>query len=98
MVNTFHLKEKDSLVNQLNKNKMNEITITVSGQSNTGKSRITYLLKQFLSKKGFTVNFDNDVDFETEHDFDKAMKSNIRIAIPGIISRTKIKIKSVQTI
>ena len=55
----------------------NEMTITVSGDTNTGKSRILYLLKSFLKENGFDVKFDGGGDFADEDTFNSHMSSNI---------------------
>lgn len=50
--------------------------ITVSGTAGSGKSRLTYLLKQFLKESGFEVNQILNEDHPTEANFDKVMSRN----------------------
>ena len=38
------------------------LTISVSGEVNSGKSRLTLLLKNFLRENGFEVDFDSGGD------------------------------------
>lgn len=41
----------------------NNLKISISGSAGSGKSTITYLLKEFLEQKGFYVNFDGGKDY-----------------------------------
>lgn len=68
----------------------NDITITVSGSACTGKSRITFLLKEFLKEKGFQVDLVCEYDNPTEHHFDENMSRNIEEAISAISKNTSI--------
>ena len=76
---------------------MKEITIIIAGPVASGKSRLTYLLKNFLRSQNFNVIFDGDMDFETEKDFDNVMmKNNIEI-MGRIKENTNITLRQVQT-
>jgi thymidylate kinase len=74
----------------------NEITITIAGIANCGKSRITYLIKDMLKEKGFEVKFESDLDYRCEKTFDQIMTSNLNESISSIKNKTKIKIKNQQ--
>ena len=76
--------------------KKKELIITVSGQVVSGKSRVLYLMKNFLKSKGFNVSFDGSLDFLNETDFDKFMGENIEDVIDGISKSTNIIIKEEQ--
>jgi hypothetical protein len=65
-----------------------EIIITVSGATNTGKSRILYLLKSFLKENGFDVKFDGGGDFADEDTFNSHMSSNIE-QVSGYIKESR---------
>ncbi|MCK9415954.1 hypothetical protein M0Q97_04770 [Candidatus Dojkabacteria bacterium] len=71
------------------------LIITVSGQCASGKSRLTYLLKNFLREQGFEVEFNGNLDHPTELDFDKHMNKNFNEAIK-IIKDRKIILKEEQ--
>ena len=66
--------------------KNKELTIRVSGGTNTGKSRLTLLLKKFLRENGFEVKFDGGQDFEDEVKFDEQISKNLE----QVIKTTKI--------
>ena len=72
------------------------ITIAISGEVATGKSRIAYLIKKTLKQHGFEVNFVNDIDYPTEAVFDKDMERNFDDAIKGLSQKTKITIVQAQ--
>ena len=74
---------------------MKKIKITIAGETNTGKSRITYLIKEALLSKGFIVEFE-DFDFGNGNNFDKAMSINFDKTINTIKEKTKIIIEQVQ--
>ena len=50
------------------------ITLQVSGDTNSGKSRLAYALKEFLKQEGFEVEV-LDSDFPTEASFDWMMRN-----------------------
>jgi thymidylate kinase len=76
--------------------KTKNINITVSGQVGVGKSRVTFLLKQFLREKGFEVNFTGSTDHPSESDFDKQISSNIETVIDSIKETSGITLTEVQ--
>lgn len=73
-----------------------EIIITVSGKASSGKSRMTFLLKEFLKEKGFDIEFHGGLDFKKESDFDVHMSENIDISIEHIIKTRKIILQEKQ--
>ena len=73
-----------------------DLIITVSGQVASGKSRLTYLLKKFLSEHGFEVEFEANLDHPTESDFDKHMSKNLDEVIENFKDTRKITLKEVQ--
>lgn len=68
----------------------NELIITVSGKCNTGKSRLSYLLKKFLREQGFEVKFKGNLDHPTESHFDRCMCKNFDEAMEKIKETSKI--------
>lgn len=73
-----------------------EIKITVSGCSNTGKSRLLFLVKRFLIEQGFDVEYDTSFDYPTEKTFDKCMIKNLDESIGIIKKNSKIFITEKQ--
>jgi len=73
-----------------------ELTITVSGQFGSGKSRLTFLLKEFLRKEGFEVNFEGNTDHPTEAEFDRTMVRNIVNTVDNIKETRVITLKEEQ--
>ena len=73
-----------------------ELIITVSGQTNSGKSRLTYLLKKFLREQGFEVEQELNIDHPTESNFDKHMIVNFDKVIESIKETRKITLKETQ--
>lgn len=69
----------------------NNITISVSGNAGTGKSRITFLLKQFLREKGFNVEL-NDIDHPNETSFDNYASNNNEAVDQQIKDNSTIKL------
>lgn len=74
----------------------NEITITIAGKAMTGKSRISYLIKEFLRTKGFLVDIEVGMDFSSEADFNKRMGRNLNEAINAIQQNSIINIHETQ--
>jgi len=70
-----------------------EITIEVKGLTNTGKSSLTYLIKELLKKEGININMKGDGDYLNEDDFDTKMKKNLDKRIKMLKER-KITIKN----
>ena len=70
-----------------------ELTITVAGQTAFGKSRLTYLLKNFLRENGFEVEQELNIDSTSEEEFDSSMSKNFEEVINDFKETRKIKIK-----
>ena len=75
----------------------NNLKITVSGAVGTGKSRITFLIKEMLKEKGFDVSFDGGIDFDSEFQFDETIKPHIDDAIDALSKKSKITLEELQT-
>ena len=43
-----------------------KLIVTVSGECNSGKSRLSFMLKKFLRGNGFDVDFDGGIDYEDD--------------------------------
>ena len=72
---------------------MEEITITISGKSGSGKSTILYLFKEFLKHHDFDTEFDGGLDFYNEKQFDSVLQSNIKDKTEIVRKKTKIVFK-----
>ena len=72
------------------------LIITVAGQTASGKSRLTYLLKKFLREQGFEVEQELNFDHPTESNFDMVMSENFDTTINSIKETRKITIKEIQ--
>lgn len=81
--------------NRIKMEKKNLI-ITVAGQTASGKSRLTYLLKKFLRENGFEVNQELNIDHPTEENFDKVMSENFDNIIDNFKETRKITLREVQ--
>jgi hypothetical protein len=64
--------------------KKDKLIITVSGKAMSGKSRLTFLLKNFLREQGYQVEFDGGLDYPTESQFDKHINNNFEAVIENI--------------
>lgn len=54
------------------------LIITVTGEVNSGKSHLTFLLlKKFLRENGFEVDFDGGLDYDNESQFDEYVSENL---------------------
>ena len=76
--------------------KNKELVISVSGKTNTGKSRLTLLLKKFLRENGFEVKFDGGQDFEDEVEFDEQISKNLEQVIETIKETSVVTLKEEQ--
>lgn len=74
---------------------MNQLTITVAGAHASGKSRVLYILKEFLIEKGFNVALESTIDYNDEKCFDDAMYRTINQTILALADSTKIIFKEV---
>jgi len=72
------------------------LIISVSGEVNSGKSRLTLLLKKFLRENGFDVQFDGGVDYKDETQFDEYVSKNLDQVIEHIKDTRTITLKEVQ--
>ena len=77
--------------------KNKELVISISGKTNTGKSRLTLLLKKFLQENGFEVKFDGGQDYKDEVEFDKQISKNLEQAIEIIKETSVITLKEIQS-
>ena len=73
-------------------NRYREITIQVISRANSGKSRLSYALKEVLKDNGFEVKL-TDPDFITEESFDEKMKPHLEEVIEKIKNTVEITIK-----
>lgn len=92
-----------------NKRKKN-LTVSVIGETNSGKSRLLFLIKSFLKVRGFEVEFEGDTDHPTEESLDTYASRFMRLSgastpitssrildmSPEYISDTKITMKETQ--
>jgi uridine kinase len=72
------------------------LIISISGEVNSGKSRLTLLLKKFLRENGFDVQFDGGVDYKDETQFDEYVSENLDQVIEHIKDTRAITLKEVQ--
>lgn len=72
---------------------MEEITITISGKSCSGKSTILYLFKEFLKHHEFDTEFDGGFDFYNEKQFDSVLQNDIRKKTEIVRKKSKIVFK-----
>ncbi len=72
------------------------LIIIVAGQTASGKSRLTYLLKKFLRENGIEVEQELTVDHPTEENFDKVMGKNINDVIDSFKKTRKITLREIQ--
>ncbi len=75
-----------------------KLTISVSGGTNTGKSRMILLLKNFLRENDFNVELDGGIDFISEKQFDDCVSKNFEQVVDNIKKDRKIILKEVQDI
>lgn len=73
------------------------LVITVSGHAASGKSRLTYMLKQFLREVGFEVEQELNIDHRSEEKFDEDMCRTLDDIIDNFKETRKITIREVQT-
>lgn len=73
-----------------------KINITISGKCMSGKSRLSFLLKNFLIENGFDVKHELSLDFFDENDFNRKMCKNLNEATKAIKEKTEITIKEIQ--
>ena len=74
-----------------------EICIFVAGEPNSGKSRVSFLLKRFLRENGFEVDFDGGLDFNNEAQFDQQIGNrHFDETIEAIKDNRKIVLREMQ--
>lgn len=74
-----------------------KLTITISGEANSGKSTLTYYLKELLRWNGFyDIKSEGTSDFPNEVMFDEHMKENFQEVIEKMHTTTEIVVKEVQ--
>jgi thymidylate kinase len=71
------------------------LIVTVSGVAGSGKSSLTFLLKNFLREHGFEVEQELNLDHPTESNFDQVM--NDKFKIKAIKENCKIILKRTTT-
>jgi len=76
----------------------NNLSIKVLGPTNSGKSTICYLLKEFLIEKGFDIEFDGGIDYSTVNEFDEKVGENIFEKTNSLSNRITIKLNEITTI
>jgi len=69
-----------------------DLYITVGGIAGSGKSRLLYQLKMFLKEKGYDVEQENSMDFNTIDDFDLKMSAD-QPQVTDMLKTKKIHIK-----
>jgi len=74
----------------------NQITITIAGKVKSGKSRISYIIKEMLKIHGLRVHFNPAPDFDNELLFNKTMRHDLDEAIEGISKDSIVVVKEVQ--
>jgi hypothetical protein len=79
---------------------MKELTITISGEANTGKSTMLLWLEQYLKKKGFNVELSLSetelYDYGSELRFRNVVSTDFDEKINVIKTDRKIILKSMQ--
>lgn len=73
-----------------------KLIITVSGRVLSGKSRLSFLLKEFLRKNGFDVKHEVSLDFQNENHFNKAMSEDLNEVFESMKERCEIYIREEQ--
>lgn len=75
---------------------MKNLIITVSGETNSGKSRLILLLKDFLRENDFIVEFDGGIDYENENQFNEHVSKNFDHVIEHVKNTKTITLKEEQ--
>ena len=69
-----------------------KVTVTVSGEFNSGKSRVLKFIKDSLKHKGFNVEFDGGLDAQNENEFNRRMNGrgvDVLVDMTGIVIEEK---------
>lgn len=72
------------------------LIITIAGKTATGKSALTYLLKNFLRENGFEVEQEFNEDHPTEDHFDNVFGKNVEARTNKVKEISKITLKEMQ--
>lgn len=73
-----------------------QLTITISGKSNTGKSHLSYLLNKFLNENGYNTKHEIPSDYLDEDHFDRSMSENFDEVMEMIRDKSNIVIREEQ--
>ncbi len=73
--------------------KKSKIHILITGEPNSGKSRVLKFIKDSLNKEGFNVDFNGGIDFNDESDFDRHHDKNLKSGISQISEITEVSIE-----
>lgn len=76
--------------------KKQTLEITITGMCGSGKSRLLFIIKNFLKNKGFDVEYGGDFDYPTEFEFDKCMVEHNDEVIDFLIKNRTIVINEKQ--
>ncbi len=76
----------------------NEITVTITGHANVGKSTVTHLVIIALEEAGLSVNVAPEVyrDYGDEEKFIAAMETNFGNRIDAVEAKSSITVKEIQ--
>ncbi len=74
------------------------LTITVSGEAGSGKSRLAYLIKEFLLTQGLQVVHTTDPDYLSDEHRVESLRRNLAEAINGFAETKIITINEVNVI
>ena len=69
---------------------MKKVTITISGEPKTGKSRLAYIIKEALKVWDFDVEFNPSPDYLNEVQFNRSMHNDMEEAIESINKKIKV--------
>jgi len=73
-----------------------DVIITITGPTNSGKSRIAYVIKEMLRIHGLQVKFDPSPDFTDEKSFNHAIRFNFEEVMENLSKKIEVTVKEVQ--
>lgn len=73
-----------------------QLIINISGVTGSGKSTLAYIIRNFLIRGGYNIEFEQDIDFKNMADFDKCMKNTMEERKSVIKKSRLIKINQTQ--
>ncbi len=75
-----------------------KIFVTISGKSGSGRSRVTYMLKEFFKERGLNARLDlsENLDYKSEADFDRFMGYKNKEIIDNLSESREIIIQEKQ--